>query len=225
MQVEDRLPTARPDVDEHPVVLQPDLRAPSRRRTRACASPPRRRTRRRRGTCRRGAPGCTSTCTGACGLMSLIATNPSPRCTWSPSRTSVQKRQSSRCGGKDSLLGDRGGPNADELADRRVDEPRRVVVAVAAAGPVDEHDVVLPSFALPAPLRRARARARAARRRAPSSPAAAPGRRPAVTVPGRGEYGKTCTFVMPGRSTVCERRARTRARPRPGSRRSRRSSG
>src|SRR6185312_7037940 len=82
-----------------------------------------------------------STCTGACGLMSLIATNPFAAWTWSPSRTSLQKRQSSRCVGKDPLLADRACPHAHELADGRVDEERRVVVAVAAPRPVDEHDV------------------------------------------------------------------------------------
>src|ERR1017187_7563408 len=84
--------------------------------------------------------GSTSTWTGASGLMSLIATKPSARWTWSPSRTSMQNRQSSGCGGKDPLLGDTGRAHADELSDRRVDEPRRVVVAVAAAWAVDEHD-------------------------------------------------------------------------------------
>ena len=80
--------------------------------------------------------------------------------------------------GKDPLLGDGRRADADELADRRVDEPRRVVVAVAAAGSVDEHDVLAAELALPAAQRRARARARGARRRAPSSPAAERDRRP-----------------------------------------------
>src|SRR5512140_635373 len=73
--------------------------------------------------------------------MSAIATKPSAACTWSPSRTSMQKRQPSR-GGKDALLGDARGADADELADRRLDEPRRVVVAVPTAGAVDEDDVL-----------------------------------------------------------------------------------
>src|SRR5438034_9976179 len=85
--------------------------------------------------------GRTRTCTGALGLMSLIATKPSARCRCSPSRTSMQKRQSSG-GGNDPVLGHRGGADAHELPDRCIDEPRRVVVPVASPGAVDEHDVV-----------------------------------------------------------------------------------
>src|SRR5215470_19066150 len=92
---------------------------------------------RKLGTCRSGS---TSRCVSAFGAMSRMATKPSPSCTWSPSRTSVQKRQSS--GSPDPLLGDRGATNADEIADGAVDEPRRIVVAVAATGPVDEDDVL-----------------------------------------------------------------------------------
>ena len=79
------------------------------------------------------------------------------------------RRGSPQRGSEDPLLRDGGGADAHQLADGRVDEPRRVVVAVAAAGPVDEHRV------LGAELRRAsgagtpRARPRAAARRAPSS--------------------------------------------------------
>src|SRR5690242_14960697 len=74
--------------------------------------------------------------------MSAIATNPSAARTWSPWAASLQKRQSSCGPGKDPLLRDALGTHRDELADGRVDEPRRVVVAVPAARPVDEHDVV-----------------------------------------------------------------------------------
>src|SRR5947209_15021804 len=75
--------------------------------------------------------------------MSLIATKPSSALTWSPSRYRLQKRQSS-CGvGKDPLLGDGLCADMHQFADRRVDEPRRVVVAVAAPRTVDEHDVLL----------------------------------------------------------------------------------
>ena len=57
--------------------------------------------------------------------------------------------------------------DADELADGRVDEERRVVVAVPAAGAVDEHDVVAAELRLPAaPLELAR---ESARSRAPRS--------------------------------------------------------
>src|SRR5262249_5082684 len=93
--------------------------------------------------------GITSRCVWACGLMSRIATRPSVAATWSPSRYSVQKRHSGS-GGTDALLGDGGAPDADVRADRRVDEPRRVVVAVAAAGAVDEHDVVTAELRTPA---------------------------------------------------------------------------
>ena len=82
----------------------------------------------------------------ACGLMSRIAAKPSAFATWSPSRASLQKRQSS--GSEDPLLHDRCAADRHELAHRRVDEPGRVVGAVAAARPVDENDV------LPADLRR-----------------------------------------------------------------------
>src|SRR6266536_1092254 len=95
-------------------------------------------TSRKLSTCRFGS---TSTCTGASGLMSLIATNSSDWFTYAPCAAMPQKRQSARCSGKDPLLGDGGRADADELADGRIDEPRRVVVAVAATGPVDEHVV------------------------------------------------------------------------------------
>src|SRR5579862_1009866 len=91
-------------------------------------------------------------CVCAFGLMSLIATKPFVFATYVPSWTMSQKRQSSRCDGNDSLLGDRLGTDADERPDRRIDEERRVVVAVAAARPVDEYDVVAAELRAPAPL-------------------------------------------------------------------------
>src|SRR5690349_19189981 len=94
--------------------------------------------------------GSTSTCTGACGLMSLIATNPLPLCTYAPSRAMLQKRQSSRRFGKDPRLRHGRCAHAHELAHRRVDEPRRVVVAVAATGAVDEHRVEAAHLRVPA---------------------------------------------------------------------------
>src|SRR4051794_2033364 len=100
---------------------------------------------RNESTCRSGS---TSRWVSACGLMSRIATNPSPALTWSPSRTSRQKRQSSRS--EHALLGDGRAADADELADRGVHEPRRVVVAVAAAGAVDEHAVLGTDLLAPA---------------------------------------------------------------------------
>src|SRR5919198_2774883 len=72
--------------------------------------------------------------------MSRIATKPSVFATWSPSRTRRQKRQSS--GSDDPLLGDVGAAHLHEGTDRTLDAPRAVVVAVAAAGPVDEHGVL-----------------------------------------------------------------------------------
>ena len=120
MQVEDRLPAARADVDDHPVVVEARRRAPCRRRTRACRfassggnSP----TSRNVSTCRSGR---TSRCVSAFGSMSRIATKPSAARTWSPSRTSLQKRQSS--GSEDTLLRDgarRGRGRARRPARRR----------------------------------------------------------------------------------------------------------
>src|SRR5262245_63265459 len=88
--------------------------------------------------------------TGAFGLMSLTATNPCVCATCSSSRTSPQKRQSSRCDSEDPLLTDGGGADADELADSGVDEERRVIVAVAATRTVDEHHVLGPDLGVPA---------------------------------------------------------------------------
>src|SRR5262245_55488829 len=95
--------------------------------------------------------GRTSRWVSATGLMSRIATKPSAAWTWSPSATSRQKRHSSRGDGKDALLRQADSTGADELAYRRVDEPGRVVVAVAAARPVDQHVVGRPELRLPAP--------------------------------------------------------------------------
>src|SRR5580765_5553895 len=90
-------------------------------------------------------------CVSACGLMSLIATNPRVFATYVPSRTMSQNRQSSGGDGKDSLLRDGFGADADELSDGRLDEKRRVVVAVAAARTVDENDVGAAELRVPAP--------------------------------------------------------------------------
>src|SRR5947208_581455 len=77
--------------------------------------------------------------------MSRMATKPSVAATWSPSRARRQKRQSS--GSDDPFVPHFGTSDAHERANRSLDEPRRVVVAVAPAGTVDEDDV------LPADLR------------------------------------------------------------------------
>src|SRR3954469_23623418 len=83
--------------------------------------------------------------------MSRIATKPSVAATWSPSRTSLQKRQSGS-GGTDPFLQHGCGTDADECADRQLvgHEPRRVVVAVPAPRPVDEHVVLRIELRAPA---------------------------------------------------------------------------
>src|ERR687896_1055192 len=93
-------------------------------------------TSRKLSTCRSGS---TGRWTGAFGLMSATATKPSASSRCSPSATNVQKRHSG-CDTDDPLLGDGASTHPDQLPDRPVDEPRRVVVSVAAAGPVDEDD-------------------------------------------------------------------------------------
>ena len=150
-------------------------------------------------TCRSGR---TSRCVSACGLMSRIATKPSVFATWSPSRTSLQKRQSSGDIGEDPLLRDRAPADGDELAERTVDEPGRVVGAVAAAGPVDEHDVAAADLRAPSARGRPRPRARAAGRSRSFFTSGGTVSSAAVRVPGRGEYGKTCTFVSRAARTV-----------------------
>ena len=85
----------------------------------------------------------TSRCTGACGLMSRIATNPSVACdvvavAVRAGKTGNRHAARPRIPSSVTALG----PDTDELADRRVDEEGRVVVAVAAARAVDEHEVV-----------------------------------------------------------------------------------
>src|SRR6476659_2275735 len=101
-------------------------------------------TSRKVSTCRSGI---TSRCVSAFGLMSRIATKPSAARTWSPSRATVQKRQSS--GSEDPLLRGAACPDAHQLADLPAHEPGRVV-AVAAAGPVEEHDVLASDLRAPA---------------------------------------------------------------------------
>src|SRR2546423_1781206 len=83
--------------------------------------------------------------------MSLIATNPFALCTYAPCWTMLQKRQSSRRFGKDSLLRHACTAHLDEAADGCIDEPRRVVVSIAAARTVDEHGVDCADLLLPAP--------------------------------------------------------------------------
>src|SRR5215211_5496433 len=81
--------------------------------------------------------------------MSFTAMKPSPLRTCSSSATSLQKKQSGWDTGHPFLEHlDR--PDADELADGRVDEPWRVVVAVALPRSVDEDDVGRPDLLTPA---------------------------------------------------------------------------
>ena len=100
-----------------------------------------------------------------------------------------------------------------------VDEPRRVVVAVAASWPVDEHDVV------GAELRAASARAPASRESAaaapigPSSPAGCTVSTSAVRVSGPRRVGKDVRLRDPGLGDDPQRVAERRARPRRESRR------
>src|SRR6187549_1426912 len=85
--------------------------------------------------------GRTSRCTSACGLMSRIATKPSPEWTWSPSAYSEQNRQSS--GSENPLLGDCARSGTDEVSRVCLEEPGRVVVPVSAAGPVDQDEILV----------------------------------------------------------------------------------
>src|SRR2546430_4560985 len=80
--------------------------------------------------------------------MSGIATKPSVFATWSPSWTSRQKRQSS--GSENPLRCDARPADTDELSDRRLDEPGRVIVPVTAAGPINEDDVICADLLTPA---------------------------------------------------------------------------
>src|SRR3954454_23490422 len=80
--------------------------------------------------------------------MSWTATKPSAARTWSPSRTSWQKRQSS--GSENPLLGHAARPDADELAALASHQPGRIVIAVPAARAVDEDDVLAPYLRAPA---------------------------------------------------------------------------
>src|ERR1044072_890548 len=82
--------------------------------------------------------------------MYSIATNPSAALTCSPSRTSLQKRQSG-CDANDALLRDVVRPSPDELALRRVEEPGGVVVAVSTPWAVDEYRLLPAQLSCPPP--------------------------------------------------------------------------
>src|SRR5262245_17673620 len=85
--------------------------------------------------------------------MSSIATKPSARLTTvagaSPA-TILQKMQSAS-GSDDPFLRDGRSADSDEGADRRVDEPGRVIVAVAATRTIDQYEVLAPDLLAPAP--------------------------------------------------------------------------
>ena len=105
VQVEDRLAAAGPDVDDARGSPRARPRAPCRRRTRAS------RFASSAGNCADLAERVDVALreheqvdVGAFGAMSRIATKPSAAWTWSPSRTSRQKRQSARDGTDDPLL-------------------------------------------------------------------------------------------------------------------------
>src|SRR3954452_4215870 len=71
--------------------------------------------------------------------MSSIATNPFALCRYVPACAMLQNRQPS-CGfGTDPLLRHLRRARSHEGTHRCIDEPRRVIVAVAAPGPVHEH--------------------------------------------------------------------------------------
>ena len=224
MEVEHRLPRARPDVDDHAVVVEPlGVRRP-RPRSAASGRPPRPGTRRSRGTCRRaaragraGASRRQGRCRGSRRSRRRRARDRRPA-------TRRQKRQS--VAATTASTPSSATPTArarTSVADRRVDEPRRVVVGVAAARAVDEDDVLAPDPARPASPARAVGRRPQARAALLLDLPRARDRRAAVRVPGRGEYGKTCTFVIPTSSTARQRVRERAPRPRSGSRRSRRS--
>src|SRR5690242_3315913 len=95
--------------------------------------------------------GMTSRCTSAFGLMSSIASRPSARLTTVDGTSPAWILQKMQSGSRSEypLLRDRAAADPHELADGGVHQPRRVVVAVAAAGPIDEHDVFLPHLVPP----------------------------------------------------------------------------
>src|SRR4029079_770372 len=63
-------------------------------------------------------------------------------------------RQVSGGDGKDPLLRDTDGSRMQKLSDLAVDEPRRVVVAVATARPIDEDAIGAPDLRHPAAARK-----------------------------------------------------------------------
>ena len=228
VQVEDGLPGARRRRRSSAGTRRGRPPSPSRRRTRASASTRPAESSPMSRNVSRCRSGMTSTWTSAFGLMSSIAMKPSARLTTvagssprdDPAEDAVRVAHAARIPSSVTARA----AHADELADRRVDEPRRVVVAVAPAGPVDEHDVLGADLLAPA------AQARVVRERAQPGAAlllhraSGPGRRRRCACPAAASTGRRApsSRPTPRRRGAC---SRTRARPRPGSRRSRRSSG
>ena len=198
VQVEDRLPAPGADVHEHAVVLE--TRRP--RGLRDEAEHARGLLVRERADIAEGVDVAPRKHEEVrLGRGRLIATKPSAVWTWSPSSTRRQNRQLSGGDGKHSLLGDSDGPRPQELADLALEEPRRVVVGIAAPRAVDQHAIGRPTR--PCHRRRERSSERA-RRRALRSFFTGAGTESAsaVAVPGRGEYGKTWRRESPARPTT-----------------------
>ena len=144
--------------------------------------------------------------TGACGSISRIATKPSRRGDVVAARGRACRRGNRSRGAQDPLLRD--GRRRGRARARR-QAPRRRATASSrrrSRGPGDRRARVL-GAELRVPAARDTRRATAARRRAPRSffSCGGTGSSAAVTVPGRGEYGKTCTFVRPGVRDRAER--------------------
>ena len=146
--------------------------------------------------------GRTSRWVSAAGAMSRIATNPSAACTWSPSATRRQKRQSGQAATA------RTPSSATPTARARAPSRRRCRRRATACSRPRSRDPACRAGRRPRCRRDAPARpagaSEAARSRALRSlfAAAGTGSSAAVRVPGRGEYGNTCTLVMPGRATA-----------------------
>ena len=216
VQVEDRLAGARARRSRSRGSRRGPRRAPSRRRSRASASPRPPGTRRRRGSvvdvplrdARAGASSAFGRCRGSRRSRRAVAT-------WSPSPDELAEeavRQAARIPSSVTV----GAADADELADAA----RRRATASSrrrSRGPAGRRARRPRRRASRASARRLASREpRAGARRAPSSPRLAPVSAAAVAVPGRGEYGKTCTFVIPAAPTTRERAARTPRSSSPG---------
>ena len=93
--------------------------------------------------------GMTSRCVCACGLMSRMATSRRSRRRGRPRGRACRRGSRAQAARMPSSV-TRRAANADECADRCIDEPRRIVVAVAATRAVDEHNVISADLRAPA---------------------------------------------------------------------------